>query len=235
MANSSRGQNVYMAKLAKKAERYDEMVEFMEKVAKTRTVEERDLLSVAYKNVIGAGRASWRIISSIEQKEESRGSKDHFNSIKEYRAKIEAEISKICDGILNLLESHLVPSASTAESKVIYLTMKGDYRRYLAEFKIGAERKEATENTLLAYNSALVGDKRFTFSLYHLVNVCNSDSSCLCGILHWMNWLLLTQSGWDLPLNFQCSIMKFLTHLIMLVTLQRRSVCFQLILKFQVV
>ncbi|XP_059307296.1 14-3-3-like protein E [Lycium ferocissimum] len=159
MANSSRGQNVYMAKLAKKAERYEEMVEFMEKIAKTvdveeLTVEERDLLSVAYKNVIGARRASWRIISSIEQKEESRGNKDHLSSIKEYRAKIEAELSKICDGILNLLESHLVLSASTAESKVFYLTMKGDYRRYLAEFKIGAERKEAAENTLLAYNSA---------------------------------------------------------------------------------
>uniref|UniRef100_M1BQ79 14-3-3 n=1 Tax=Solanum tuberosum TaxID=4113 RepID=M1BQ79_SOLTU len=154
----SREENVYMAKLAEQAERYEEMVEFMEKVAKVDveelTVEERNLLSVAYKNVIGARRASWRIISSIEQKEESRGNEDHVSSIKEYRAKIEAELSKICDGILSLLESHLVPSASTAESKVFYLKMKGDYHRYLAEFKTGAERKEAAENTLLAYKSA---------------------------------------------------------------------------------
>lgn len=150
-----------MAKLAEQAERYEEMVEFMEKVAKTvdveeLTVEERNLLSVAYKNVIGARRASWRIISSIEQKEESRGNEDHVAIIKEYRGKIETELSKICDGILSLLESHLIPSASSAESKVFYLKMKGDYHRYLAEFKTGAERKEAAESTLLAYKSAQV-------------------------------------------------------------------------------
>ncbi|KAL0423965.1 UNVERIFIED_CONTAM: 14-3-3 protein 4 [Sesamum radiatum] len=125
-ADASREENVYMAKLAEQAERYEEMVEFMEKVAKTAdtdelTVEERNLLSVAYKNVIGARRASWRIISSIEQKEESRGNEDHVNIIKEYRSKIEAELGKICDGILGLLETHLVPSASSAESKDIAL------------------------------------------------------------------------------------------------------------------
>ncbi|KAL5563444.1 hypothetical protein UlMin_033191 [Ulmus minor] len=140
--DSSREENVYMAKLAEQAERYEEMVEFMEKVAKTvdveeLTVEERNLLSVAYKN----------------QKEENRGNEDHVSIIKEYRGKIEAELSKICDGILNLLESHLIPSASSAESKVFYLKMKGDYHRYLAEFKTGSERKEAAESTLLAYKS----------------------------------------------------------------------------------
>nr|ACH63229.1 14-3-3 protein [Rheum australe] len=155
----SREENVYLAKLAEQAERYEEMVEFMEKVVKTvdveeLTVEERNLLSVAYKNVIGARRASWRIISSIEQKEESRGNEDHVTIIKDYRSKIETELSKICDGILNLLDSHLVPSAASAESKVFYLKMKGDYHRYLAEFKTGTERKEAAENTLLAYKSA---------------------------------------------------------------------------------
>jgi hypothetical protein len=72
------------------AERYDEMVEEMQKVAKMvhdqeLSVEERNLLSVAYKNVIGARRASWRIISSIEQKEESKGNEEHVNRIKKYR------------------------------------------------------------------------------------------------------------------------------------------------------
>eukprot|EP00245_Coleochaete_scutata_P017580 TRINITY_DN86_c0_g1_i1.p1 TRINITY_DN86_c0_g1~~TRINITY_DN86_c0_g1_i1.p1 ORF type:complete len:265 (-),score=80.38 TRINITY_DN86_c0_g1_i1:1076-1870(-) len=158
-SQSTREENVYMAKLAEQAERYDEMVEAMEKVAKTvdveeLTVEERNLLSVAYKNVIGARRASWRIVSSIEQKEESKGNVEHVAMIKEYRSKIELELSKICEGILNLLDTHLIPSSTTGESKVFYLKMKGDYHRYLAEFKTGAERKEAAESTLLAYKSA---------------------------------------------------------------------------------
>ena len=85
---------VYMAKLAEQAERYDEMVKFMDSVVKDvipeqeLTVEERNLLSVAYKNVIGARRASWRIISSIEQKEESKGNVDNAERIKGYKTKV---------------------------------------------------------------------------------------------------------------------------------------------------
>ncbi|CAL5348804.1 unnamed protein product [Camellia sinensis] len=160
VAPSTREENVYMAKLAEQAERYEEMVEFMEKVSAAAaeseelTVEERNLLSVAYKNVIGARRASWRIISSIEQKEESRGNEDHVSMIRDYRSKIENELSSICDGILKLLDSRLIPAASAGDSKVFYLKMKGDYHRYLAEFKTGAERKEAAESTLTAYKAA---------------------------------------------------------------------------------
>ncbi|CAI0400064.1 unnamed protein product [Linum tenue] len=159
MATSAREENVYMAKLAEQAERYEEMVEFMEKLSASidgeeLTVEERNLLSVAYKNVIGARRASWRIISSIEQKEESRGNEDHVNMIRDYRTKIETELSNICDGILKLLDTRLIPSAAAGDSKVFYLKMKGDYHRYLAEFKTSAERKESAESTLTAYKSA---------------------------------------------------------------------------------
>ncbi|CAF2098722.1 hypothetical protein BRARA_E01843 [Brassica rapa] len=156
-SSSSREEFVYLAKLAEQAERYEEMVEFMEKVAEgvELSVEERNLLSVAYKNVIGARRASWRIISSIEQKEESRGNDDHVTTIRDYRSKIESELSKICDGILKLLDSRLIPASSAnGDSKVFYLKMKGDYHRYLAEFKTAQDRKDAAEHTLTAYKAA---------------------------------------------------------------------------------
>ncbi|CAI5524361.1 unnamed protein product [Closterium sp. Naga37s-1] len=156
---SEREDNVYRAKLAEQAERYDEMVEAIEDVAKMTdgaelSVEERNLLSVAFKNVVGARRAAWRIVSSIEQKEESRGHEDRVAVIKEYRAKIEKELDEVCGRILSLLDTTLIPAAKTAESKVFYLKMKGDYHRYLAEFKTGADRKDAAEATLAAYKAA---------------------------------------------------------------------------------
>lgn len=103
-----------------------EMVENMKRVASSDqelTVEERNLLSVAYKNVIGARRASWRIVSSIEQKEESKGNEAQVTMIKGYREKIESELAKICEDILDVLDKHLIPSAASGESKVFYHKM----------------------------------------------------------------------------------------------------------------
>jgi len=149
--------SVYLAKLAEQAERYEEMVENMKSVAsedQELSVEERNLLSVAYKNVIGARRASWRIVTSIEQKEESKGNSTQVTLIKEYRQKIEAELAKICEDILEVLDKHLIPSAKSGESKVFYHKMKGDYHRYLAEFAIGDKRKESADKSLEAYKNA---------------------------------------------------------------------------------
>jgi len=146
---------VFSAKLAEQAERYDEMVEAMKKIAQLDvelTVEERNLLSVAYKNVIGARRASWRILSSIEQK--SNDADNPTKLAEKSRKKVEEELTTICNDILGLIDKHLLRSADSGESKVFYFKMKGDYHRYLAEFATGQARKEAAENSLLAYKEA---------------------------------------------------------------------------------
>ncbi|XP_059281032.1 14-3-3-like protein GF14 iota [Lycium ferocissimum] len=149
--------HVYMAKLAELAERYDDMVDSMKKVAKLDaglTVEERNLLYVGYRNVIGARRASWRIISSIEQKEELKGNENNVKLIKGYHQKVEEELSKICRDIIEIIDKHLIPSVGTRDATVFYYKMKGDYYRYLAEFKTGQEKKEASEQSLKGYEAA---------------------------------------------------------------------------------
>jgi 14-3-3 protein epsilon len=118
------------------------------------TVEERNLLSVAYKNVIGARRASWRIVSSIEQKEENKGNSAQVEKIKSYRQKIENELNEVCRDILSVLNDHLIVSSTSGESKVFYYKMQGDYYRYLAEFATGEDRKEAATAAHEAYKSA---------------------------------------------------------------------------------
>ncbi|XP_047950170.1 14-3-3 protein 9 [Salvia hispanica] len=158
MASSSdRESAVYVAKLAEQAERYDEMVESMKKVAEMDvelTIEERNLLSVGYKNVIGSRRASWRILSSIEQKEESRGNEQNAKRIKEYRQKVESELTNICNDIMIVIDEHLIPSCIAGESTVFYYKMKGDYYRYLAEFKAGNDRNDVADQSLKAYELA---------------------------------------------------------------------------------
>jgi len=144
---------VYKAKLSEQAERFDEMVSDMKEVAKQPqelTVEERNLLSVAYKNVIGSRRASWRVVTSIEQ----RGEADKLATIKDYKGKIESELVEICKEILSIIEDALIPNSTTNEAKVFYYKMKGDYHRYLSEFMVGDSRKESASGALDAYQAA---------------------------------------------------------------------------------
>jgi len=154
---ASRDKSVYFAKLAEQAERYDEMAEYMKEVATSSeelSVEERNLLSVAYKNAVGSRRAAWRIITSVEGKEKSKGNEEQAAHAAEYCGKVEKELHSICVTILGLLESNLVPNASPGESKVFYQKMMADYHRYIAEFAVAEEKEKAAESARRAYQEA---------------------------------------------------------------------------------
>lgn len=146
---------VQRAKLAEQAERYDDMAASMKKITEQGNElsnEERNLLSVAYKNVVGARRSSWRVISSIEQKTE--GNERKKSMAKEYREKVEKELREICDDVLNLLDKYLVAKSSTAESKVFYLKMKGDYYRYKAEVAATDDKADVVDESEKSYKEA---------------------------------------------------------------------------------
>ncbi|KAF9417519.1 hypothetical protein BGZ94_009947 [Podila epigama] len=151
-----------MAKVAEQSERYTEMVAFMKDITKLRvqlTLEERNLLSVAFKNLAGARRAEWRIVSSIEGKEAEQGNKDRVERLQAYRTNIETELKATCTDILTILDQDIIPFIDSAsedkdECNVFYYKMKADYFRYLAEFSSGDVKAKATTDADEAYTLA---------------------------------------------------------------------------------
>ncbi len=159
MSQYSKDEKIYLARLAEQCERYDgerervtiEMVKYAKEVAITEkklTVEERNILSVAYKNVVGMKRNSRRLLHNQEEKELKRDKENgkirinigpaNAARIKAYREKVESELREPCADVIELLDSVLIAnSKDDPESNVFYLKMKGDYFRYLCEFLAG--------------------------------------------------------------------------------------------------
>lgn len=157
----ARARNVYCAKLAEQVGRYDEMKDYMGAIGcdclEELSVEERNLLSVAYKNAVGSRRAAWRIISSVEHREKSKGSDIQASYAKEYCETIEKELHEICDTIIQLLgdkDTGIIKKSSNRESRVFYIKMKADYYRYIAEFTSGDEKSQAAEKARASYQEA---------------------------------------------------------------------------------
>ena len=188
----AKADSVSQAKLAEQAERYDDMAAFMKTVTETGeelTNEERNLLSVAYKNVVGARRSSWRVISSIESKTDQDPTQGKMCA--EYREKVEKELRDICGDVLKLLDDYLIPKSTQSESKVFYMKMKGDYYRYLAEVATGEDRAGIMENSKNAYKDAFdIAEAEMppthpirlglalNFSVFHYEILSNPEEAC---------------------------------------------------------
>jgi len=177
-ADPSRSDLIAKAKIAEQAERYDDMAECMKKVVssgKPLEQEDRNMLSVAYKNVVGAKRSSWRVMSSIVDKHNAAtndNDKHHQEKAKmagEYRSAIEEELQKVCTEVLELLEDHLIKDTNTqldaatekeicplVEAKVFYLKMKGDYYRYEVEVAKAGDKQNLKEQAGKAYDLAII-------------------------------------------------------------------------------
>ena len=163
MDEISREDNIIYAKMAEQAERYEDMVEFMDSVVRTSetlTADERNLLSVAYKNVVGARRSSYRVVvNHISQLQKNGGEKEEV--AKDFQGKIKGELEKRCRDVLDLLDRFLikaVPEEEEAEQRleqaVFYLKMKGDYFRYLVEVAEDADKDKVIGESKEAYTKA---------------------------------------------------------------------------------
>jgi 14-3-3 protein epsilon len=91
------------------------MVDYTKQFARIGTnelsLDERNILSVAFKNIVGTRRAAWRVLSSIQKKENNKGNNENVTKVKTYKANIEKEMTDICGDILDLLTEFLIPNA----------------------------------------------------------------------------------------------------------------------------
>lgn len=172
LKQSERDLIVFRAQICEQSQRFDDMVNVMKELCQSHadlTNDERNLLSCAYKNVIGSRRTSWRVTKEILDVSNSSSNNSNINNteassnctttnptvIKPFLSKIEKELKDHCNDIIKILNARLINSSSTtSESRVFYYKMKGDYTRYLCETCTGDERKEKANESLLAYKTA---------------------------------------------------------------------------------
>lgn len=193
-----------LARITEAAERYEDMCYLMGQVVKQKknhsfglTVEERNMLSVAYKNVVGQHRAAWRTLSADEAMNEE---KLHYKDV------LEAELEDKCNEVLGLLKANLLKSKEAhgamlaekapvkdggnnkeaeafdaLETQVFYLKMSGDYYRYLAEFKQGEDTKKSAETS---YDNALKLSEKLPPTHPTRLGLALNASVCYWEILH---------------------------------------------------
>jgi len=159
--------NVYLAMLAEQCNRFEEMTEFLEQMLKSRDKDlnndERNLLSIAYKNSITSRRSALRTIIAYENKEKKKDQSSFLPFIQEYRLKIEQELTKMCSNVISVVDSYLLKrAADDNEAIVFYWKMKGDYNRYNAEYSSGDFKKQVSDAALHSYQQATVSAQKLS-------------------------------------------------------------------------
>lgn len=149
---------VAMAKVAEQAGRYDDMVEFMKERLESSApmgVEERDLFSSAFKASLSERRQAIRMIADKQRIfREQGGPEDEVARAEDYKSKVIAEMSAICEQCIDTIKNNLLPAVDAGEAKVFYLKMQADYYRYAAEFADSDKKAEIAEFARESYVEA---------------------------------------------------------------------------------
>jgi len=193
----SREEYIFLAKLYERADRFQDMINTIKlfiNLDPNLTVEERNIFSSGYKDLISPKRESWRLLNSLEKKE-SKKNAPNLPYIKLIKENITKEITEICNEIQILLDSKLIPNCKLEdkENKVFYLKLKGDYYRYLAEIScnendfdkacFNAENSyksayEISEKHLAIYNPIRLG-LALNFSIFNYEILGKHEDGCI--------------------------------------------------------
>jgi 14-3-3 protein epsilon len=157
-------ENIFMARVAEQAERFDDMVTYLTKVivekeSKDFNAEERNLFSVGFKNQISNQRTAIRTINAI--KENPKYAK-YEAGLSAYKSKIEKELNDICENIISVVKNNCIGKNQDKEIEAFFLKLVADYYRYAAE--------NASEATIghLKNGAAEYYDKAYTICTEHL-------------------------------------------------------------------
>merc|ERR1712032_1713312 len=148
-------ENIFLARVAEQAERFEDMVDYLGAVLDSKggdvSSDERNLLSVAFKNLISSKRAACRTIAAIEQN--PKYSK-YGDALASYKNSIEDKLTQDCRDIIKLINDKVTSKPCEGESKAFFIKMVGDYYRYIAENAKGGLMEEVKQSALKAYNEA---------------------------------------------------------------------------------
>ena len=145
-----------LAQVALIAERYFDASKYIEELIKKKkedlTKEEKNIFYKSFKYVVNSKRSAWLSINYLEEKEKND---ERMEIIKNYKNIIEKDILDICKNVITLINNFLLTKAVIDESKMFYLKMKGDYYRYLCEFKALNENKNYLDESEKNYKNAI--------------------------------------------------------------------------------
>ena len=145
-----------LAQVALIAERYFDASKYVEELIKKKkedlTKEEKNIFYKSFKYVVNSKRSAWLSINYLEEKEKND---ERMEIIKNYKNIIEKDILDICKNVITLINNFLLTKAVIDEAKMFYLKMKGDYYRYLCEFKALNENKNYLEESEKNYKNAI--------------------------------------------------------------------------------
>ena len=148
-------EKIFLARVAEQAERFEDMVDFLSDVLETKgadvTSDERNLLSVAFKNLISSKRTACRTIAAIEQNPKYSKFGDALNV---YKQTIETGLQADCQRVIDIINAKVLSKACDGEAKAFFVKMVGDYYRYIAENAKGDNLEKVKAAALKAYDEA---------------------------------------------------------------------------------
>jgi 14-3-3 protein epsilon len=140
--------NVFMAKVAQECQKNEECIVFMREVIKqgrSLSYNERNLLSSAYKGLVGPLRDSIHIL--LEE--------NHEHDVASAIIEVSEHLTAKCEEVINLIRSVLLPAVTEPEVRIFYIKMIADYMRYKWEGTPDASRSAVAQQCRASYQEAV--------------------------------------------------------------------------------